>query len=270
MTAVAVAIEDVGAARTAAPELAAVLSPSQVFTFQQCSARWWFKYGLGLPDPPTANLALGKAVHEALRFNFAQKIKTRTDLPRDQVVAAFDVAWARESADACFRDEDNPDAIGAQGEDLVAKYQAEAAPAVQPAAVELEVQGLIGGVRVQGRIDLLDAQRRVVDFKTASKRPSGFQDNAFQLTTYVQLLPEASGEVRIDTMVKTKSAQIVQMTRTLGEEDYLATNRLYPLAQEAMRSGYYVPNRYSTLCSRKNCPFWRACQDEFGGRVEET
>ena len=63
------------------PELAEVLSPSQVRCFMDCQVRWWFKYGLKLPDPQTGNLALGKAVHAALTENFAQKLETREDLP---------------------------------------------------------------------------------------------------------------------------------------------------------------------------------------------
>src|ERR1700732_1996971 len=31
--------------------LGGILSPSQASLFLNCSAKWWFKYGLGLPDP---------------------------------------------------------------------------------------------------------------------------------------------------------------------------------------------------------------------------
>src|SRR5262245_6410391 len=37
-------------------ELGQVLSPTQVRTFLNCSARWWFKYGMG--EPETKNSAL--------------------------------------------------------------------------------------------------------------------------------------------------------------------------------------------------------------------
>src|ERR1022692_2103410 len=37
-------------------QIADVLSPSQVRTFMDCSARWWYKYGLGLPDPKGSSL----------------------------------------------------------------------------------------------------------------------------------------------------------------------------------------------------------------------
>jgi len=34
-----------------------VLSPTQARMFLGCSARWWFKYGLSLPEPKTSSLA---------------------------------------------------------------------------------------------------------------------------------------------------------------------------------------------------------------------
>jgi hypothetical protein len=49
-----------------------------------------------------------------------------------------------------------------------------------------------------------------------------------------------------------------------------ATTILYPLARKAMRGGLHVPNRQSLYCSRRHCPFWRACESDFGGRVRET
>src|ERR1035441_1747888 len=45
---------------------APVLSPSQVRCFFDCQARWWFKYGLQLPERKNSSLALGLAVHQAL------------------------------------------------------------------------------------------------------------------------------------------------------------------------------------------------------------
>ena len=47
------------------------------------------------------------------------------------------------------------------------------------------------------------------------------------------------------------------------------TAKMYPLVQEAMRSGLYVPNRASFLCSRKYCPHWQRCEDEYGGKVDD-
>ena len=157
------------------------------------------------------------------------------------------------------------------GEKLVAKYMDEVAPTVEPAAVELDVQGEISGVSVRGRVDVLDVEGRLIDFKTASRRPSCVSpDYAFQLATYQQITPGARGEVRIDSLVKTQTVQIVQQAYTVEEPDIRATQVLYPMAQKAMGSGTYCPNRQSMLCSQKHCSFWKHCEEEFGGRVRSA
>src|ERR1700719_5285970 len=96
--------------------LAELLSPSQVRCFMDCQIRWWFKYGLKVPDAPTGNMALGRAVHSALCENLAQKVDTREDLPTPGVVALFRDAWVNEREQIEFRDEENPQELAAIGE----------------------------------------------------------------------------------------------------------------------------------------------------------
>jgi len=61
------------------------LSPSQVNTFLSCPAKWYFRYALGLAEPPTGTLALGTAFHSVLAANFRQKIETKQDLPAQEL-----------------------------------------------------------------------------------------------------------------------------------------------------------------------------------------
>jgi hypothetical protein len=250
---------------------APVLSPSQVRCFMDCHARWWFKYNLKRPDPPNGNLALGRAVHWALTQNFAQKAETYEDLPLFGVLALFREAWALERDQAEFRDDEDPSQLAFAGEALVAKYLDDVAPAVEPAAVELHVEGEIAGVRVQGFIDVLDVDGRIIDIKTAKASPSGIEPmNRFQVATYRQLSPAASGKGRIDTLVKTKTPKIVLRSFDVTPEDLRATQTIYARASQAMRSDVYIPNRLSMFCSRRHCGYWRECEREWGGEVPET
>jgi len=258
-------------AGTVKTEQAAVLSPSQVRCFFDCPARWWFKYGLQLPEQKNSSLALGLAVHQALEVNFREKIDTHEDLETTGVLCVFREAWMEQVPETVFAPDESQGDLRRQGERLVAKYMDEVAPAVEPAAVELDVQGEIAGVQVRGRVDVLDVEGRLIDFKTASRRPSCVSpDYAFQLATYRQITPGASGEVRIDSLVKTQAVQIVQQAYSVGEQDIRATQILYPMAQKAMRSGMYCPNRQSMLCSQKHCSFWKECEQEFGGRIRPS
>jgi CRISPR/Cas system-associated exonuclease Cas4 (RecB family) len=253
------------------PEAANLLSPTQVRTFLDCSAKWWFRYGLRLPEPKTSSLALGSAVHEALAENFRQKIETREDLEACGVRVLFRQSWSRQTEEAVFQPDENAGQLGSIGEELVQKYMEEAAPSIDPAGVEFEVTGRIAGVSVRGIVDLIDVHGAVIDIKTAARKPSGISfDHALQLATYRCLSPHASGEARLDTLVKTKTVQLVQHRHTVTDSDLQAARVLYPLVQDGIRSGLYFPNRRSLLCSRRNCAFWQKCEREFGGSVGES
>jgi hypothetical protein len=54
----------------------------------------------------------------------------------------------------------------------------------------------------------------------------------------------------------------------INEADIQLIDALYTVAREAMRRGYYMPNRGSIHCSRHQCPHWRRCELDFGGVVE--
>jgi hypothetical protein len=259
------------AERASTAESRKILSPTQVRTFLNCSARWWFKYGLGEPEIKNSALALGSAVHRTLEVNFREKVTTKEDLDTLGVIALFRSEWQEQAEQTEFRVDEDPAALGKVGEQLVAKYMEEAAPWIQPAEVEVEVAGEIGGVPVHGIVDLVDEEGRIVDVKTSARKPSGISpDYAFQLATYRQITQGVSGEARLDTLVKTKTVQLVQQSYTVGSQDLRATEVLYPLVREGIANGVYFPNRQSLTCSRRNCCFWRHCEREFGGAVPET
>ena len=165
----------------------------------------------------------------------------------------------------------DPSQLALAGEALVLKYLDEIAPLIEPAAVELHVEGSLGGVRVQGFIDILDVTGRIIDLKTAKTSPSGIETmHRFQIATYRQLTPTASGKGRIDTLVKTKTPKIVLQNFDVTEADVRATHTLYARASRAMESDIYMPNRLSMFCSRRNCAYWRVCEREWGGEVPEA
>ncbi len=251
--------------------VAEILSPSRIRCFMDCPVRWWFKYVEKLPDPQTGNMALGKAIHSVLAQNFTQKTETQEDLPVAGALALFRQAWAQEREQTEFRDDEDPAELVALGLALASRYLTEVAPAIDPAAVEIRVEGEIEGVRVQGWIDLLDLDGRIIDIKTASRRPSAVDsDHRFQIATYVALTPGASGQARLDTLIKTRQPSLLTQTFAIDEQDLLSTRRLYPLAQQAMQSRAFMPNRLSMTCSRRNCSYWRRCEREWGGEVPET
>lgn len=262
--------EDLAQVLEANKDLATLLSPSQIDCWWDCQARWQYRYLLRLEDWKTPEKALGLAFHASLGENFAQKVESHQDLPVASVVSLFKNAWEVESADAKYDGDRDRKEDGRLGELLAEKYMQDAAPLVDPVAVEVNVEGMIGGVNVQGYVDVKDVDGRIIDFKTAAKKPSGISPRQiFQGTTYAVLSPQSSGVVRIDTLVKTKTPQLVQHSFEVLDADVRGVQVQYPLAQLGMRSGLYMPNRGSNLCSRRHCAFWNECEKEFGGRVKE-
>ena len=75
-------------------------------------------------------------------------------------------------------------------------------------------------------------------------------------------------EVCSDILVARNTPQHLERTWEVTPADIRFTDALYPVAQHAMQRGYYVPNRNSTHCSRHQCPYWRRCEQDFGGVVE--
>ena len=212
-----------------------VLSPSSASSYLACGFKWFGRHVLKLPDPPTGALTMGSAVHAAINANFEQKIETKRDLPPIGVKAVYDEAWqlmvkgeyparyqgGKPSLPTEFRDDEEPGELKKQGEILALKYLDEACPEIEPQAVEFRVAGTINGVRAHGYIDLLDVQGRVIDLKTAARKPSEISsDYRFQVATYRQLLGSiVTGEARVDTLVKTKTPQLTQMSCTIDQSD---------------------------------------------------
>ena len=90
----------------------------------------------------------------------------------------------------------------------------------------------------------------------------------FELTTCYRFVDGASGVVRSDTLVTSQSPQCISQVWEITEADIQLTDALYPVAQEAMRRAYYLPNRASIHCTRHQCPHWQRCELDFGGVVD--
>jgi CRISPR/Cas system-associated exonuclease Cas4 (RecB family) len=242
------------------------LSPSQVDTWLDCPARWYYKHALQLADPQTASLALGRAVHQAVGCALYRKALDGALPPLEQAEAYCRAHAAREFA-AALTDDDHPPALIAQACALVRLYLTQAAPEIRPSRVELPLEGVIAGVRVRGQADIVTVEGLVIDLKTSGRKPAGVsQAHRLQLATYAMLL--GADVCRIDTLVKTKTPALVHHTVEIREADRRYAETIYPLAAEGMESGLYPPRRNSLLCSRKHCAFWPACEADHGGSVE--
>jgi CRISPR/Cas system-associated exonuclease Cas4 (RecB family) len=266
-------IQDAASGRDFRPSAATspgeILSPSQVNAYLSCPAKWYYRYGAGLPDPASGALVRGKAVHSVIAYAMTAKMEGYT-LDPGAAAEIIEPAWDAAAEGAEFQPYEDVEQLKRSGAALAEKWLAEAGPFVQPAAVELPVMGVIGGVPVRGIVDLLDTSGRVIDLKTATRKPSAITpDQALQLATYAAITPGASGEARIDSLISTKEPQLIQIEHTPGAAGRRLVERMYPLVVEGIAAGVYMPNRASVRCSKRFCSYWSACQDEYGGQIAE-
>jgi CRISPR/Cas system-associated exonuclease Cas4 (RecB family) len=242
-----------------------MLSPSQANTYLSCSARWRFRYILGLPDPAGGGAVRGKAVHKAVEYYMRAKMAGIV-LEAADVMNEWDIIWDDAAAEGEFAAYENVDALNASGAQLAEKYLVEAAPAIDPAGVEVKLSGVINGVAVRGIADIITTDGTIIDLKTTSRKPSGISgDHALQLATYVELYEASNGETRIDSLVSTKEPQLVQIEATPGARGRQLVENIYPMVVDAINGGLFLPNRASTWCAK--CPYHAECEDEFGGSI---
>ena len=113
----------------------------------------------------------------------------------------------------------------------------------------------------------MDVDGTIIDIRTAQTACID-QMHRFEPATGSRLVEGASGVVRSDILVTGGNPRHAVHTWEVTAGDIQWTDALYPLAQQAMQRGYYMPNRSSTGCSRHQCPYWRRCEQDFGGMVE--
>ena len=248
--------------------LAEVLSPSQVSQFLNCPAKWMFRYLLDLKDPGTAATALGRRSMRRSPTISARRRRRPTISQLAECLEFFRKALGPQLEEAKLQKGEHPMELLELGETMVAKYIEDAAPLIQPAAVESRVSGVIGGVKVSGYVDLLDTEGRLIDSKSALKPIKGIaHDHRLQLTSYVMITPAASGACRLDTVTKGKTVSLIQKSFCVSEKDRQYAETIYPMVQDSIREGIFLPRRSSPLCSRRYCGYWSICEKEYGGSV---
>jgi hypothetical protein len=252
------------------------LSYSQVSSWLHCSAAHWYKYSIGLPDPPTASLALGRAIHTAAAVTLRSRLDGDTLTAQDLTAAVLPGVLRDELDRAVLAPEDDPDAIQAQAQAMYTALHPHLA-GLQPAAVEHELAGKIAGYTVTGVADVIASDGAIVDLKTSSRSPAGVTHaHSLQLGLYAHLarqddtLPVAQAPTtqgRILTVTSAKTPKVVQHSTTLTPASLAHVSHLVSLVGEGIIGGLVVPNRLSRFCSRANCAFAARCEAEFGGTV---
>lgn len=249
----------------------AALSPSRAGDFLSCPLLFRYRTIDRLPEGSTPDAVRGTLVHQVLEDIFELPAPQRTPATAH---ALLEPAWAAlqersQQAREVAAGLDQPAWLTSAHELLDRWYVLEDPTRLEPAEREVYVEAtLASGLTLRGVIDRLDeapdGSLRVVDYKTASAVPEGYEQKAlFQLRLYALALWRSRGVVpRMLQLVYLGSTS--EMVRYEPDEaDLLATERkieaIWAAVEEARRSGVFQPSpgRQCDWCSFKaHCPAW--------------
>jgi hypothetical protein len=251
------------------------ISATQLEMFWRCAEQYRRRYIEGERIPPAVALIQGRAFHIGAETNFRQKIESHADLAATEIVEAAAAAFDAELAGGyALTDEEvsrgAASVLGAAKDktvQLVACHADEQAPDYQPVAVEHTTRIVFPQAThdLLGVTDLRDERGRVVDFKTAARKPSAeAADSSTQLTIYAAAFHVDTGttpeEVRLDVVTKTKTpARHVVRSRRTPTDMQVLLNRVN-VTLDSLNKGSFPPaSPGAWCCSPKWCGYWATC-----------
>lgn len=274
-------------------------SYTQLSTFLRCSARYYFRYVLGWPEPNSLNLTRGSAGHHALELNARHKLTEKADQSSEEIIDNFVTAYDKDLSafeDSDFELGENP----GKDKDLTVetlrtwRIDPQFAQARTPAAVELDFTIPIppdeDGFEmkpVTGKIDVIEKIRRiivprakpverteVVDYKFPTRKPSNMQlqaDMSPQPTLYDYVLTQAGvqtqdvGYIHFVQPTKTIPARIEVAYRSRSElvpEIRAARHQrlLFQMRSAAKQIAAGIWNFQDDPRVCSTCPYRKVCQ----------
>lgn len=246
--------------------------------FQRCPEQYRRRYINKEIIPPAVAMVKGTAVHKAAEHNHKQKVVTREDIRRADVVEiAVGTLHSVVKNEGLFMDADERSrgqgVVIADAEKSVVTmselYADRVAPTIQPAAVELEqvikVNG--NGDELSGRIDTVTDDQHIVELKTAKRKmPEADIHGMIQPTFYAALYRVIRGAfpagIRVARMVDTKTPDVQDVITTRNDDDVAAVvpviqNTIKAVELETFTFAYGQVGAW--WCSPNMCGYWSTC-----------
>lgn len=251
------------------------ISPTQLESICRCGEAYRRSYLEGEKIPPKIVMIKGTCVHESARCNFNQKKESHVDIGledfRDVAAATFDKQIRHGytlTSDEASRG--HRLVLGEAKDEAVSLAELHAtvqAPDYQPVDVEQDVRIILANSThdLLMRLDLIDTQKRVVDFKTAARKQSqDTADSSVQLTAYAAAHQVKTGtppsKVLLDVLVKTKTPYRQVLESQRGPQDFQALANRVNMALAAIKAGVFMPATPGAWwCADEFCGYWHTC-----------
>lgn len=259
------------------------ISPSQLNTFENCGEAFRRRYIENERIPPGAAALRGGGVHKGAEMNFKQKIESKVDLPKqdivDRAVAEFE---GRMKLEGLFLDAESAaigkDIVVGKEKDttvrLAGLFSDEVAPVYQPTAVEEKIRielpesprDLLGILDLTATI-VTDPSRGegIVDYKTSKKTKSqGEFDRSSQITLYDLSYRAKRGKapdfLQIEQLVDLKTPKRVTNVTTRTPSDFKVAIARVNSMISGLEKGVFMPASPGAWnCSERWCGFARTC-----------
>lgn len=253
----------------------ATIRQSSMDTFEKCGEMFRRRHLENEIIPPAIAAHIGTGLHKGAEINHRGKIATGQDEPLSVVQDAARDGYVQgiKEKRAYFPPEDLPSArVAAEaGIDetvsLATLYYQEVAPHIIPVLVEerveIEVPELIP--TISGTVDVVDADNRLIDLKTASRVwPVGRAEHSHQATIYHKLVEAATGrppaEIKFEILIKGGKGrhQTIRTSRT--EADFRALVSRLQIMMRMITAGIFPPaSAGAWVCAPRYCGYFYTC-----------
>ena len=242
-------------------------SATQLGMLQRCPRQYYYRYILGVKSKPGAALSFGGAGHDALEYNYTQKIESHNDRPVNEVQEVFAAALEGKKNDTSWVDMKYEKVLDL-GTELIHEYQTNYAPQIQPVSVEKEFLISLPGVSkpIKGFIDIIDDNGIIRDHKFVGRvKTKRDVETSLQLGIYSFAYKEDNGVlpnmVSFDCLLKAKG-KVEQVGMKLEEDRLMRTLRIIQDLDKQIQAMLFPANEEGWWCSKKWCGYYDRCQRE--------
>jgi len=255
------------------------ISHSQIFTYLNCSLKYYFSYVEGrMPEHRPAAMLFGSAIHAAIARYYKSVLKKGKPEPLSLYQDLFHDHWNWETEDTgipiAYKDGQNKEDLLNEGQLLVKTFYEGAKPmevigVEEPySSVLYDEEGNPTDFKLIGIVDCIqrdnDGNLIIIDNKTANRAYSKDKiEQDLQMTVYSylaaasKLVPAKSETLhRFDVLLKLKKPRldIYYTTRSAADRRRLA--KIINQVLRGIEAGVFFPNP-SWMCS--DCQYAQAC-----------